>query len=124
MLRRRTMNLCVLQGVVIGDPRIAEIPSGATALSFDVQTQVEGRGRASVPVEWTGPAARLPKVTSGASVAVVGSVARRFYRAGGSVQTRVYVDPAKIVVKQRKRQDAALAEALATALATLLEPER
>ncbi|MFW2381425.1 MAG: hypothetical protein ACN4GZ_06655 [Acidimicrobiales bacterium] len=116
------MNLCVLQGVVVGDPRIVELRSGATALSFDVQTQVERRTRASVPVEWTGPASRLPTVTSGASVAVVGSVARRFFRAGGSVQTRVYVKPAKIVVKQKKRQDAALADALATTLTTLGEP--
>jgi hypothetical protein len=115
------MNLCVLQGVVIGDPRIAKLPSGDTALTFDVQTKIDGRSRPSVPVEWTGPASQLPKVTVDAPVAVVGSVARRFYRSGGSIQTRVYVSPIKIVVKQRKRQAAAIAKALGEALSATNE---
>jgi single-strand DNA-binding protein len=110
------MNLCVLWGVVFGEPRTRELTSGETALTFDVQTPVEGRPQASVPVEWTGPASKVPKVAPGTPIAVVGSVARRFYRAGGAVQTRVYVKPAKIVVKQRRRQIAAIAQALTTSL--------
>ncbi len=109
------MNLCVLQGVVVGDPRIAELPSGETALTFDVQTEVDGKTRASVPVEWTGPASKLPKVSADLPVAVTGTVARRFYRSGGSIQTRVYVQPDKIVLKQPKRQSTTIAAALAAA---------
>ncbi len=115
------MNLCVLQGVVIGDPRIADLPSGETALTFDVRATTEARASASVPVEWTGPAAKMPKVVPDAPVAVVGSVARRFYRSGGSIQTRVYVSPVKIVVKQKKRQSDAVGNALAAALDAVVE---
>lgn len=118
------MNLCVLRGVVVGDPRIRDLASGETALTFDVQTTVEGRSQPSVPVEWTGPAAKMPKMTSEASVAVVGSVARRFYRSGGSIQTRVYVKPAKIVVKQNKRQIAAIVDALTASLGAIDAPSR
>ena len=106
------MNLCVLQGVVVGDPRIAELPSGETALTFDVQTEVDGKARPSVPVEWTGAASKLPKVSNDVSVAVTGTVARRFYRSGGAIQTRVYVRPSKIVLRQPKRQATAIKEAL------------
>ena len=113
------MNLCVLQGVVVGDPRIAELPSGETALTFDVQTEIDGKTRPSVPVEWTGPASKLPKVAPDQTVAVTGTVARRFYRAGGSIQTRVYVQPEKIVVRQPKRQRLAVADALETGLKIL-----
>ena len=110
------MNLCVLRGVVIGDPRVTDLSSGQRALSFDVQTRSEGRSQASVPVEWTGPPSKMPKIVAGAPVAVVGTVARRFYRSGGSIQTRVYVCPTRIVVKQPKRQARTLVDALAGAL--------
>jgi hypothetical protein len=110
------MNLCVLRGVVVGEPRIRDLPSGETALTFDVRPTVDGRSQSSVPVEWTGPASKMPKVALDASIAVVGSAARRFYRSGGSIQTRVYVNPAKIVVKQNKRQSNAVRNALAAAL--------
>lgn len=113
------MNMCVLRGVVVGEPRIADLPSGERALTFDVKTHVEGTPQASVPVEWTGAATKMPKVLPDDPVAVVGSVARRFYRSGGTIQTRVYISPEKIVVKQPRRQTAALARALESSLGVL-----
>ncbi len=109
------MNFCVVQGLVVGEPRIAELPSGETALSFDVQTH--GENRASVPVEWTGSASSMPTVQTDYAVAVVGTVARRFYRAGGSIQTRVYISPETIVVRQPKRQERIIRSKLEQVLA-------
>ena len=109
------MNLCILQGLVASEPRIVELPSGQTALSFDVRVSIDGRSAAPVPVEWTGAASRMPKVVADAPVAVVGTVARRFYRAGGSIQTRVYVAPRRIVVRQPGRQAKAITDALSSA---------
>ncbi len=113
------MNMCVLRGVVVGEPRITDLPSGERALTFDVKAHVEGTPRASVPVEWTGATTKMPRVLADDSVAVVGSVARRFYRSGGTIQTRVYISPEKIVVKQPKRQTTALAHALESSLGVL-----
>ena len=110
------MNICVLQGITVGEPRVAELPSGQWAVTFDVRTQVDGSPARSVPVEWTGPQKSIPKIGADTPVAVTGSLDRRFYRAGGSLQTRVFVRPEKIVVKQLKRQKTAIQEALAAGL--------
>ena len=110
------MNICVLQGVTVGEPRVAELPSGQWAVTFDVRTKLDGSPARSVPVEWTGPEKSIPKVSADTPVAVTGSLDRRFYRAGGSIQTRVFVRPDKIVVKQLKRQTAAIQAALGDGL--------
>ncbi len=110
------MNICVLQGTTVGEPRVAQLPSGQWAVSFDVRTQADGAPARSVPVEWTGPERSIPKLGADTSVAVTGSLDRRFFRAGGSIQTRVFLRPEKIVVKQLKRQTAAIHEALAAGL--------
>ncbi len=113
------MNICVLQGVVVGDPHIKQLTSGETALSFDVQTSVDGKRQPAVPVEWTGPSSKTPRVTADALVAVTGVAARRFYRTGGSTQTRVYVKPETIVVRQPKRQRQALRKRLEAGISEL-----
>jgi len=113
------MNFCVVQGIVVGEPRVTALASGETALTFDVQTIGDGGGigRTSVPVEWKGPAKKLPKVSPDLAVAVTGSVARRFYRAQGSTQTRVYIKPFSIVLRQPSKQRRLIEDALAAALA-------
>ena len=110
------MNICVLQGITVGEPRVAELPSGQWAVTFDVRTQVDGCPARSVPVEWTGPERLIPKVSADTPIAVTGSLDRRFYRAAGSIQTRVFVRPEKIIIKQLKRQNAAIQKALAAGL--------
>lgn len=115
------MNICVLQGITVGEPRVAELPSGQWAVTFDVRTQLDGTPARSVPVEWTGPKRSIPKIEADMPVAVTGSLDRRFYRASGSIQTRVFVRPEKIVVRQLKRQKTTIQKALA---AGLEPPER
>ena len=109
------MNLCIVRGLAAGEPRIVELPSGQTALSFDVRVSIDGRSAAPVPVEWTGAASRMPRVVADAPVAVIGTVARRFYRSSGSIQTRVYVKPQRFVVRQPGRQEKAILAALNSA---------
>jgi hypothetical protein len=109
------MNICVVQGVVVGEPRIVVLPSGQWAVSFDVGSTGE-ESSAPVPVEWTGPEAAIPKVVSDAPVAVTGSIRRRFFRAGGSIHTRVYVRPDTIVIRSPARQSRTIRKALSAAL--------
>ncbi len=109
------MNICVVQGVVVGEPRIVVLPSGQWAVSFDVGSTGD-EPSAPVPVEWTGTEAQIPKVASDVGVTVTGSIRRRFFRAGGSIHTRVYVRPDTIVIKSPTRQRRAIRKALSAAL--------
>ncbi len=109
------MNICVVQGVVVGEPRIVVLPSGQWAVSFDVRS-TGGEPSAPVPVEWTGPEDQIPKVVSDVRIAVTGSIRRRFFRSGASIHTRVYVRPDTIVIKSPSRQRRVIDKALRAAL--------
>ena len=58
------------------------------------------------------PSTAATLMSGQAADAVVGTVARRFYCAGGAIQTRVYVAPQRIVVRQPRRQKKAISDAL------------
>lgn len=100
------MNFVALEGVVTSEPRRVELPSGDLSISFDLRTQEPGERAQSVPVEWTGTAARPPRVGKDFEVAVVGTIHRRFYRAGGVLQSRVYVQPTSIIRRPARRRTA------------------
>ena len=96
------MNIVVLQGILSRPAERRELPSGATVVAYEVTTR-DGEGRAStVPVTWPDgpPAAELE---AGEEVVVTGSVQRRYFRAGGSTQSRTEV-VASVVVPARDRR--------------------
>lgn len=95
-------NLVVLRGVLVAEPRIRELPSGSVLAQFDVTTRDSG-GTQSVAVAWFDPPASLSELAAGAEVVVVGSVRRRFFRAGGATQSRTEVVADKLVTTRRKR---------------------
>ncbi len=110
------MNLTILQGVIIGDPRRADLPNGDTVVTFDLQTEVDGKTLPSVPVEWTNPPQSVDaKLIEDKPATVIGTTRRRFYRAGGSIQTRVYVQPSTVIAA---RPGKGTAKAITTALTT------
>ena len=76
-------NLVVLRGTLSSEPRTRELPSGSVLSQFDVTTRDAG-GTQSVPVAWFDPPASVAELEAGAELVVLGSVRRRFFRAGGS----------------------------------------
>ncbi|MGD9702625.1 MAG: single-stranded DNA-binding protein [Acidimicrobiia bacterium] len=107
------MNVVVLQGVASSAVDRRELASGATVWSFDVTTKGGADRSHSVPVSWVDPPARAD-VEVGADVVVLGTVRRRFFRAGGSTQSRTEVLAESVVVgRDRRRRSKLMAEALA-----------
>jgi single-strand DNA-binding protein len=85
------MNVVILEGRVSNAPQIRALPAGDNVANFDVATKIDG-STLSVPVSWHRPEARLLDVmTSDVPVVVVGTVRRRFFRAGGVTQSRTEV---------------------------------
>jgi single-strand DNA-binding protein len=100
-------NLVVLSGVVTAEPVHRELPGGGVVLQFDLSDP--DRGGSAVPVALHDPAPKLASlVAADARIVVVGSVRRRFFRVGGSTQSRTEVI-ADTVVASRRRRDVAAA---------------
>lgn len=90
-LATTSINIAVLRGVIVGEPSQRTLPSGAVAVGMDLATTLSD-GRVTVPLAWINPSPRvLSKVAAGREVMVVGSVRRRFFRAGGVTQSRTEV---------------------------------
>ena len=88
-------NIVVVVGALPSPPRVRTLPSGDELLEFDVTTRGPS-GAMSVPVSWfAAPADHGLAV--GSCVAVAGSVRRRFFRAGGSTQSRTEIVAARVV---------------------------
>ena len=111
-------NLVVLRGTIGAEPQQRELPSGTVLCQFDVTTR-DGAGTQNVPVAWFDPPASAADLAAGADVVVVGCVRRRFYRAGGSLQSRTEVVAEK-VMPARRRAD--VRRALEVASRALLAP--
>ena len=106
-------NLAVIRGSVPNDPQPRDLRSGGVVVQFDVATRVESGGRevkVSVPVAWHDPTStQLGALVAGVDVVVVGTVRRRFFRVGGSTQSRTEVVASAVVPARRRKQvDAAL----------------
>lgn len=100
------MNFVVVEGVITSEPRLSELPSGDVSVRFEVRTRSPGQRAQSIPIEWTGAPARRPQLGRDIEVAVIGTIHRRFYRAGGVLQSRVFVEPASITRQPARRRRA------------------
>ncbi len=105
-------NLAVLWGELATAPIMRRLPSGGDVVGFDVATHVpDGGPVVRVPVAWPEPPARAVRtLRQGLVVVVVGTVRRRFFRAGGVTQSRTEVVAGSVVPARRR---AAVAELLA-----------
>jgi single-strand DNA-binding protein len=114
------MNVVVVQGEIVREPEIRELPSGARLVSFDVRTAgPDGRAEA-VPVSWADPpVADEDALVEGTEVLVVGRVRRRFFSTGGATQSRTEVVAEHVArPRQAKRARAALEAAVEAISAT------
>jgi single-strand DNA-binding protein len=83
------MNVVVLCGRLSSAPVIRELESGSVLMNCELTTRVDDVAN-SVPLVWFDPPAAAV-FEAGDEVAVVGTVRRRFYRAGASTQSRTEV---------------------------------
>ena len=108
-------NVVVLVGELSGPPRRRELATGANVVEFDVTTRGES-GTGSVPVAWFAPGPGADDLDAGNTIVVVGHVRRRFFRAGGTTQSRTEVVAARVLVNARPAVVRRLKEQVATLL--------
>jgi len=109
------VNLAVLCGTLSKAPEPRLLADGRTVWELDLTVRQEGRSAATVPVSWADPSAGVEpgRWSSGEEVVVVGSVRRRFYRAGGATVSRTDVLADGVIPsRQRKRAATLVAEAV------------
>lgn len=94
-------NVVILRGTVRTEPSTVELDDGSLRVTFDV---VSGVGSSAVPVTWIGRVSNAPRVRSDRPVALIGSVRRRFFQAGGVTQWRVDILASQVAVTPAKRR--------------------
>jgi single-strand DNA-binding protein len=84
-------NLVVLHGALSSDPVTRTLPSGGCLAQLNVTT-THPDGSRSVPLAWFDPEmSTIDRLHAGAEIVAAGHVRRRFFRAGGSTQSRTEV---------------------------------
>jgi single-strand DNA-binding protein len=115
-------NVVVLRGTLVAELRWRELPSGQRLGQFDVTTR-DDTGTQSVPVAWFDPPPAADELAAGSELVVVGSVRRRFFRAGGTTQSRTEVVATKVVPARRGRDVRRALDAVARVLQAEPVPE-
>ena len=118
------MNLVVLRGALARPPESRDLRSGDVVVEYDVIVPGRDGGPAEhVPVVWFAPPANAVTLDPDTEVVVVGRVRRRFFRAGGSTQSRTEVVADKVIPARRaKAAERAVADALAEAEEAFIAP--
>jgi single-strand DNA-binding protein len=109
-------NLVILSGALSRPPEVRTLPSGDTLVAYEVTSRpAAGGGALTVPVTCASRQAPVD-LDVGAEVVVTGVVRRRYFRAGGTTQSRTEVVadavvPARQAAKARRAIERALAGA-------------
>ncbi|MCB0957018.1 MAG: hypothetical protein KDB12_12750 [Ilumatobacter sp.] len=94
------MNAVILQGLLSSEPSSRTLGSGSQLVQLDVTTR-GADGTCSVPVAWFDPPQPVT-LTAGTEVVVAGVVRRRFFRSGGSTQSRTEVVASQVLPTTRR----------------------
>jgi single-strand DNA-binding protein len=94
---RVMVNVVVLKGTLSRPAQDVELPSGDRLVSLEVTVRRPEGPAEPVPVQWADPPAWASVLDTGAEVAVLGRVRRRFFRAGGVTQSRTEVVATRVV---------------------------
>ena len=108
------MNVVVLRGCLSSDPVARELASGSVLMSIELTTRVDEVAN-SVPLVWFDPPTKVA-LSSGDEVCLVGTVRRRFFRTGGSTQSRTEVVVALLGRATDKRSLRAQSKWIASAM--------
>jgi single-strand DNA-binding protein len=95
-------NLSILVGVLSRDAELRELPSGDEVLALELTVRTDGAPAESVPVAWLGAPRSAAGWVAGEELLVVGRVRRRFFRAGGTTQSRTEVVASAVVPTRRR----------------------
>lgn len=107
-------NVVVLRGRLTRPAALRSLPSGDQLVALEVSMARAGERADTAPVVWPDAPASAATLDVDQEVVVVGRVRRRFFRAGGSTQSRTEVVAEVVVPASRNRQvQAALARAAA-----------
>ena len=103
------MNVVALRGRLARPAEQRVLPSGDKLVAFEVTVRPDGARPETVPVVWFDAPAAASSLDHDQDVVVVGRVRRRFFRAGGTTQSRTeVVADAVVPARQLKRVRAAL----------------
>ena len=109
-------NSALVAGTLSSPPRRRQLPSGSVLLNLEVRVDHTDRAADSVPVAVFDPTAAVAKLAEGDPVVVVGSIRRRFFRAGGATVSRTEVVADKVVNGNRRATVERLAVAAVAAI--------
>jgi single-strand DNA-binding protein len=112
------INITIVRGTLSRPPTERTLPSGDRLVAFEVTVRPDDGPADSVPVSWAGAPASCLGWDAGDEVVAVGRVRRRFFRAGGSTQSRTEVAAASV---NHVRQKARVRQAVERAIAQLSE---
>ncbi|MGH9120724.1 MAG: single-stranded DNA-binding protein [Acidimicrobiales bacterium] len=101
-------NLAVVAGHLSRPAEARELGSGAKLVALELTVPREGAPAESVPVVWHEAPAWASTLSVGEEVIVIGRVRRRFFRAGGTTQSRTEVLADQVVLSSwaRRRREA------------------
>lgn len=116
------MNVVLLQGVLSSEPRERTLASGSTLIAWEVTTP-DGDQKRSVPVVWFDPTRTVRMVGAGDEVVVLGSVRRRFFRAGGATTSRTEVIGSRAALSRRPKRADQIRDAAVARIDSMLTPE-
>lgn len=107
------MNVVVVRGRLSRPAEERVLESSTRLVTLDVTVPRPGERSDSVPVAWMNAPVAAAHFDTGEEVVVVGRVRRRFFRAGGTTQSRTEVAAISVVpTRHTKRAASALASAL------------
>jgi single-strand DNA-binding protein len=103
-----SVNLAVVRGHLTSPPESRTLPSGRNLAVLQITTRAAA-GAISVPVAVWDPPAWLVALDTGAELVAVGSVRRRFFRAGATTASRVELEAALVArAGDRRRVEVAM----------------
>ncbi len=82
------LNMAIAMGHLAKPAQVRALPSGLMFAYFDLQVRRADQTVETVPVAMFGAPAQVPEWTAGQALLAVGRVKRRFFRSGGTTQSR------------------------------------
>ena len=110
-------NVAVVSGSIVRSPQERIAGDGQPVLSFEIRVRTIDGPVEVVPVAWPDHSMATAALEAGTEVVVVGRVRQRYFRSGGSTQSRTELVAEAVI---GARQHAAVGKALARAARRLV----
>ena len=117
------MNIVIVQGTLSRPAQQRLLESGDRMVALDVTVRRDGEKAESVPVVCFDAPASVGNLDVDTEVVVTGRVRRRFFRAGGSTQSRTEVVADAVVPTRQRKKARQVVDAAVDDLCRAVEPE-